>query len=92
MRIPEPTQDAIADAKHEGRPSMVLVGIIGALVVVVMLAGVAAIFWSVAHPKPLSPADAKERSFETSGYSSEGGHNAIIRPRDTKAELRFRGF
>jgi hypothetical protein len=92
MQIPEPTQDAIADARHEGRPSMTLYFTIAALVVVGMLAGVGAIFWSVAHPKPLSPKDAQERAFAASGYSTEGGHNAIMRPKDTKAELRFRGF
>ena len=57
-----------------------------------MLAGVTGAFWMASHPKPLSPTDAKERSFESSGYSSEGGHNAIIRPKDTKAEIRFRGL
>jgi flagellar basal body-associated protein FliL len=92
MRIPEPTQDAVADAKHEGRPSVALFVTIGGLVLVAMLAGVVGIFWTVAHPKPVSVKDAKAQSFENSGYSSEGGHNAIMRPKDTKAELRFRGF
>ena len=91
MQIPQPEQDARADAQRHG-PSKVLIATIGALIVIVMLAGVAGVFWMVAHPKPLSPKDAQERSFANSGYSSEGGHNAVMRPKDTKAELRFRGF
>jgi hypothetical protein len=53
---------------------------IGSLVAFFLLIGVALVFWSAANPQP------------TSGlFSTEGGHDPIRPPRNTRDELKFRG-
>jgi hypothetical protein len=64
---------------------------LGLLAMVAVLAGVVAVFWLAAHPAE-TPEAPPDRVVGTSGYSTEGGHNAIPRLRNTKDELKFRGF
>jgi protein-S-isoprenylcysteine O-methyltransferase Ste14 len=65
---------------------------LGSLVVIFVLSGVAALFWTVAHQRP-SVREEAERVVGTSGYySTEGGHDPIRRPGSTRDELKFRGL
>jgi hypothetical protein len=64
---------------------------LGSIIAVLVLVGVATIFWLAAHPKPTSAA-LPGQAVGTSGYSTEGGHDPDPRPRNTRDELKFRGF
>ena len=64
---------------------------LGSLVAFFALVGVALLFWSAANPRPSVRAEQK-RVVGTSGYySTEGGHNPVRRPGNTRAELTFKG-
>ena len=62
---------------------------LGAIVVILVLVGVGAIFWLAAHPQADSTED---RVIGTSSYHTEGGHDPDPRIRTTRDELKFRGF
>ena len=65
---------------------------LGSLVAFFALVGAALLFWSAAHPRPSVRAEQK-RVVGTSGYySTEGGHDPLRRPKNTRDELKFRGF
>ncbi len=65
---------------------------LGSLIVVFVLIGVGLLFWTAAHPRPSSREEA-ERAIGTSGYySTEGGHDPVRRPGNTRDELKFRGL
>ena len=63
---------------------------VGSLVVFFLLIGVALVFWNAANPRP-SVEEEGEAVVGTSGYSTEGGHDPVRRPRNTRDELKFRG-
>jgi hypothetical protein len=72
-----------------GRPA--LVRVVGSVVVFFALVGVALLFWTVAHPRPAAR-EGMEDVVGTSGYySTEGGHDPVRRPGNTRDELKFRG-
>jgi hypothetical protein len=76
---------------HPQARSAALLGLVGSLVVFFVLVGVALIFWTVAHPRPTAREE-MERAVGTSGYySTEGGHDPVRRPANTRDELKFRG-
>ena len=71
--------------------SAVLRWFLGSLIGLFVLVGVAWLFWSAAHPRP-SVREEAERVIGTSdAYSTEGGHDPVRRPRNTRDELKFRG-
>jgi hypothetical protein len=71
--------------------SAALWSFVGSLVVFFALIAVALLFWTVSHPRP-SAEEERERVIGTSGYySTEGGHDPVRRPHDTRGELKFRG-
>jgi hypothetical protein len=71
--------------------SVALYWYLGSVVAVFVLVGVAVIFWMAAHPRPTADA-AEEKMVGTSGYRVDGGHNPDPRPKNTRDELKFRGF
>jgi hypothetical protein len=72
--------------------SAVLRWFLGSLIVLFALLGGALLFWSAAHPRP-SVRDEAERVVGTSdAYSTEGGHDPVRRPGNTRDELKFRGL
>jgi hypothetical protein len=76
---------------HSEARSTALIGFVGSLVVFFAIVGVVLLFWTVAHPRPAGR-DGFENVVGTSGYySSEGGHDPIRRPGNTRDELKFRG-
>ena len=76
---------------HPRARNAALLGFVGSLIVFFVLVGVALVFWTVAHPRPAAR-DAQERVVGTSGYySTEGGHDPVRRPGNTRDELKFRG-
>lgn len=71
--------------------SAALLGFVGSLIVFFLLVGAALVFWTVANPRP-SAREADDRVVGTSGYySTEGGHDPVRRPGNTRDELKFRG-
>ena len=66
--------------------------LIGSLVAVFMLAGVVALFWSAAHPRQKFDPSQGDVAQNFAYYSTQGGHDPILRPANTRAELKFRGF
>ena len=71
--------------------SAALFSFVGSLVVFFVLVGAALLFWTVAHPRPAAR-EGMENVVGTSGYySTEGGHNPVRRPGNTRDELKFRG-
>ena len=64
---------------------------LGSLIVLFVLVGVTLLFWTAAHPRP-SVGEEAEREIGTWGYySTEGGHDPVRRPGNTRDELKFRG-
>jgi len=62
---------------------------VGSLAVFFLLVGIALVFWNAANPRSSVE---EERENATSGYySTEGGHDPIRQPRNTRDELKFRG-
>ena len=78
--------------------SALLLWSIGALAAVCLIAAVVAIFWMSAHPYSLPASQLPSAEIAQPGepvvfeFRTDGGHNPIPRPRNTSAELRFRGF
>lgn len=64
---------------------------LGSVVAVFVLVGVALIFWMAAHPRPTADA-AEEKMVGTSGYRQDGGHNPEPQLKNTRDELKYRGF
>jgi hypothetical protein len=64
---------------------------VGSILVMAVLVGVALIFWMAAHPRPTS-GGSRAQPVGTSGYRLDGGHNPNPRPRNTRDELKYRGF
>jgi hypothetical protein len=56
---------------------------LGSLIVLFVLVGVTLLFWT-ARPRP-------SVSEEWGYYSTEGGHDPVRRPGNTRDELKFRG-
>jgi hypothetical protein len=64
---------------------------LGSLIVLFVLVGVTLLFWTAARPRP-SVGEEDERAIGTWGYySTEGGHDPVRRPGNTRDELKFRG-
>jgi len=71
--------------------SAVLWAFVGSLLVFFALIAGALTFWTVAHPRPAAR-EGMERVVGPSGYySTEGGHDPVRAPSDTRDELKFRG-
>lgn len=66
--------------------------ILGSLIAVFVLVGIVLTFWMAAHPRPSSQIDVPDRVIGTSGFPNDGGHDPVPRPKDTRDELKFRGF
>ena len=66
---------------------------LGSLVVFFILTGATLAYWLAVHPTPTADKnDRTEHVVGTSGYAVDGGHDPDPHPRNTKDELRFRGF
>jgi hypothetical protein len=64
---------------------------LGSLTALFVLVGVTLLFWTAAHPSP-SVGEEAGRAIGTWGYySTEGGHDPVRRPGNTRDELKFRG-
>jgi hypothetical protein len=71
--------------------SAALFSFVGSLIVFFVLVGAALLFWTVAHPRPAAR-EGMEDVIGTSGYySTEGGHDPVRRPGNTRDELKFKG-
>ncbi len=72
---------------------MVLRRLIGLLIVVAIIAGVARIFWGAMHPSVTPQGDQQQGTYQgpPSPYSTEGGHDPNRQFLSTQDELRFRG-
>ena len=64
---------------------------VGSVVVMSVLVSVALIFWMAVHPRTTADAG-EERMVGTSGYQLDGGHNPNPQPKNTRDELKYRGF
>ena len=71
--------------------STALYSLIGLIVVIVIVAGVAAAFWKAAHPSEPGEDVERANAIAVAGYSNEGGHNPVPHHRSTSSELKFRG-
>ena len=71
--------------------STALYSIIGLLVVIIIVAGVAAAFWKAAHPSVPGEDEQRANAVAVAGYSNEGGHNPVPHHGSTSSELKFRG-
>src|SRR5262244_3894842 len=66
--------------------------LIGTLVAVFVVAGIVALFWAAAHPKAKDDASQGDLAEHFAYYSTQGGHDPIRRPPNTRAELKYRGY